>query len=441
VRDILVLTITILCTLIALRRPAFGLLSYVGFSVLIPQSYTWIIKETVPLSKVIGIGTIIGFIFSSEPKRFPRQRETVFLVALWLVFGVSTLFAIAPERAPDGLTLVSKTIFMAILTTAIINTDYRLHLLLKIIALGLGVYSLKVGIFVLQSGGTAAVFGPDNSYLEANNTLGMALAMNVPLLFYLSKLETKIWLRWIMRGMLVFSYPAVVGTFARGDWLGLAVITVLLVMKSKRKFLMLPMACIGVILAAAWVPQYVSKELVDRYDLLVNYEDDTSAQIRFWTWELCKRVGLAHPLSGGGFLFYSREAIAIYFPEFLDRWPGRVASCHNMWLAVFAEHGFIAFLLWVALMSSCLVSLRQIRAYGRTHTQLLWMADYADMLQAALVGFIVMGMFVDFMYYEIFYLLVAVIILLKERMHFKITETSSTDIDVDMYKPILKFQG
>jgi probable O-glycosylation ligase (exosortase A-associated) len=305
------------------------------------------------------------------------------------------------------------------------------------VSLGLGLYALKLGFFVLISGGVMAVVGPQGTYFEANNAIGMALAMNVPLLFYLSKLEPKVWLRWTFRAMVVLSYPAVVGTFARGDWLGLAVMTGMMGVKSKNKMLTATVALILVIMATPWIPQILSKELTKRYDTLSNYEEDPSAESRFWNWEFCTRIGLAHPATGAGFDFYSRELYQKYYPEFIERWgPEKVWSCHSMWLTIFAEHGIFTFILWVGILVSSFWSLGSLRRIGAVGGD-TWICHCADMLQVALIGFMVMGTFVDIAYYEIYYQLVAVMIVLKQIVRPREADVFSRAKQDIVYKPAL----
>jgi probable O-glycosylation ligase (exosortase A-associated) len=425
-RDLAVLVITVACSLIALWNPGFGLLSYVLYAVLSPQSYTWAVKDSIALSKLLAISTIVGYMFSAQKNKLPAQRESILLLILWAIFGLSTLSAIYPEDAIGEFIVISKILLMALLSTVLINSEHRIHILLKVIALGVGVLAVKAGLFVLMTGARSAVFGPDNTYLTANNTLGMAVAMNVPLLFYLSKMESRGWLRWIMRGMLVLSYPAVVGTFARGDWLGLAAITGMLILKSKYKLLTVPLMAGAAILVAVLLPQIASEELTQRYEKLENYEADNSAQMRFYTWEFCARVGLARPLLGGGFKLYSSEMYNEYLPEFQERWPGKVSTCHNTWIQILAEHGLIAFVLWIGLFLSSVMSLRQIRGFGNCHGDMAWVTVYADMVEVALSGFMIMGIFVDFAYYEVYYQLLATIIILKERIRHAVAQTSAT---------------
>jgi probable O-glycosylation ligase (exosortase A-associated) len=413
-RDLLLFAVTFFCGLTALRKPAFGLLAYICFSFLAPYSMTWGAARTFPHIGLIAVCTLAGIVLSSEVKKFPRQREAFLLLALWGMFGISTLFAIYPDAALQHLILMSKILLMVFLTMVILNTKERLQLLVRVIALSLGFYGLKIGLFVLRTGGQGAVYGPDDSFLSANNSLGMALAMNVPLLFYLAKIESRPWVRHLMRLMAAFSYPAVVGTFSRGAWLTLASLTGLQALKSKHNVVAVVVVALVLFTAPVWAPMVFSEQVSSRYSTLENYEEDQSAQSRFWNWEFCARVGLARPITGGGFYLYSAESYEAFFPEFTQRWRDRVWSCHSMWLTAWAEHGIPGFLLWITLMASCLFSLRRIKVRAKAHADVAWAAPYADMIQAAFVGFMISGTFVDNAYFELYYFLIAATIILKE---------------------------
>jgi probable O-glycosylation ligase (exosortase A-associated) len=340
------------------------------------------------------------------------------------MFGISTVFAFASERAIEDFILVSKILLMTLLMTRLIDSQERLQLFFKVLSMGLGAYALKGGIYVLLTGGVAPIEGPRDTYLEGNNTLGMVLAMNVPFLYYLSRIETKRWLRWGMWLMLGFSYVAVAGTFSRGNWVGVAVVTALMVVKSKQKIIIWPIAVAAFAVAIVVTPYIVSEQIAARYDSLENYSADPSVESRYWNWEFCKRVGMSNALTGAGFRFYSLEAYGRYYPEFLNRWPGKVWSCHNMWLSVFAEHGLIAFLVWFGLVVSCLLATVHLCRLAKLYEEAAWVKPYADMIQVSLLGFIVMGSFVDFAYYEGYYQVVASVIVLKELLRKDVTVAS-----------------
>jgi hypothetical protein len=125
---------------------------------------------------------------------------------------------------------------------------------------------------------------------------------------------------------------------------------------------------------------------------------------------------MAHPLTGAGFDYYSKELYAMYYPEFAERWPGKVWSCHSMWFTIFGEHGLTGAMLWVILLGSSLLSTRQLRSYGKIHPEMSWVVQCTDMLQTALFAFMVGGTFLDVAYFDMFYFLVAVLIIVKEKI-------------------------
>ena len=69
----------------------------------------------------------------------------------------------------------------------LINSPYRLKALVWVIALSLGFYGVKGGIFTATTGGGYQVRGPEGSFISGNNEIGLALAMTAPLLYFLSR--------------------------------------------------------------------------------------------------------------------------------------------------------------------------------------------------------------------------------------------------------------
>ncbi len=420
-RDIILIGIVIVTALVAIKRPVFGILAFLCFGIISPQSMVWEYGRGFPLAMLTAIGTILGLLFWREPKSLPKHREVFLLMALWLSFAISTPLAIYPEEAFDRLVHVSKILLMVFITMMIINNETRLQLMIKTIGLSLGALGFKGGIFALVTAGSLMVFGPDLGFLSSNNMIGLALAMNVPLLVYLLRRESHPYLRWLIRGMIVLSYPAVVCTFSRGAWIGLGAATALLVLKGKRKFLMVTVLALATVLAIPYLPDRVS----NRYDDLKNYQEESSAVSRLWNWEFCKRVGLAHPLHGGGFNFYSLESYARYYPEFLERWPGKVWTCHSTWMTILGEHGILAFLLWISLLLSALFSLRRLVTLARDRPDREWAVAFAKCLQIAIVTYLIVATFVDAGYFDMFYELLASIVIAKEILRREITQEAA----------------
>jgi probable O-glycosylation ligase (exosortase A-associated) len=425
VRDILLIAFVGICTATALFRPFIGLLAFTFLGFFAPQSIVWGIAKTLPLSLIVAVGTIAGFLMGPEHKKMRMQRETVIILALWTVFCFTTIFAINPPEAYDRLIYVSKILIMMLLATYLVNSAERLRLLLVVVAISIGFYGLKGGVFSILSGGNYTVFGPEKNYLFANNAIGLSMSMNLPLLYYLHESEKTYWLRWLFKGMLVFSVPAVICTFSRGAWLGMAVAIGVLVLRSRRKLLMMVLAPLLLVVVFTLSAIIIPERVDQRFDELVNYQQEASAESRFWNWELGRRVGFANPLHGGGFDYYSREIYERYYPEFLSRWPGKVWSCHSIWFTIFGEHGFPGIILWIGLIISCFISIRKIRSSELNLETPMLPPGYATALEASLSSFIVAGTFLDAAYFDIYFYIVVFIIIYKQLLHTTLSPVES----------------
>jgi len=407
--------------LIALFRTVWGVFAFVGLGILNLQTYTWGIGRTFPFALIVAICTMVGSIFSNERWKIPRQREFWMLVVLWVCFGLTTISAVIPNRgAPSDSALsffiyISKIFLMVLFSILVIKTVEQIHWLMRIISLSIGFYSIKGGAFSLLSGFSDIVFGPERSFLYANNAIGLAMAMNVPFLFYLIKIEENIWLRRIMWGMLAFSFPAILGTFSRGAWLGLAGVTLMIIFRSKYKFYLLPVGAMVVFIGLPLISSdLVPERVAQRFDQLIHYEEEGSAQSRFWSWEACLRVGLANPILGEGFNFYSPEIYVKYFPEFIGKYgEDKVWTCHNMWLTILAEHGILIFILWVLVLVFNLIGTSKISNINKPSSNLIKLHYIARMLEVSLIAYVICGTFLDTAYFDLYYQLVAVGIMVK----------------------------
>ena len=66
--------------------------------------------------------------------------------------------------------------------------------------------------------------------------------------------------------------------------------------------------------------------------------------------------------------------------------------------------------IWLALLVSVMLRLRSLRWYGRQNRKQS-LIDFVDMAQGALVAYLVVGVFLDAAYFEIFYYLIAFVII------------------------------
>lgn len=317
-----------------------------------------------------------------------------------------------PDLAWTQFVQVSKILLMVIISTLLITDEKSLHRLAMVVALSLGFYGLKGGFWFCLTGGQHMVYGPEHSFLEANNAIGLALAMNLPWLWYLRRLATNRLLRLLMLAMFLFSYPAVVGTFSRGAWLAASAATLFMILKSRYRIVCF-FGFLFLLTIALPMVSLLPERIQARYSDLVHYESDASAQSRLHLWRVARNVALDKPILGAGFDYYSLEIYRQYYPDFLSLFPEKVWKSHSIWFAMLGEHGFTGLILWVLLVASCLLSARKLRAVGARDPDFSSLASYGAMLEVSFMAYIVAGTFLDAAYFDVLYQSVGVIVIIK----------------------------
>jgi probable O-glycosylation ligase (exosortase A-associated) len=272
-----------------------------------------------------------------------------------------------------------------------------------VLTLSIGFFGLKGGIWALMMGGTQRVEGPEGSFIGGNNGLALGLDMALPLLFFLAREESNPWLRRLLWAVFVFSIPATIFTYSRGGFLGLMTVLAFIAMKTKRQ--MIP-GVVFVTLVVA-VLSFAPQQWFDRTETIVSYEGDGSAMGRLVAWEVAFRFALDHPLLGGGFSATAHESVYL---QYLGIRASQAP--HSIWFSTLSEHGFPGLILFVSLLVCCLATLRKLRRPRGGLPPAAWVVSYSHMLEVSLVGYIVAGTFLSVAYIDVFYWVVALVILL-----------------------------
>jgi probable O-glycosylation ligase (exosortase A-associated) len=366
-----------------------------------PHRLTWGIAYNYPFAQLIAIATLVGMLFSSEPKRLPVTSVTVvlFLMVLWM--NVTTAFAINPGGSMTMWERVMKIQFMVFVALYLLHSKQHMHLLIWILAGSVAFYGIKGGIFTFRGGGEGRVWGPSGSFIENNNSLGIALVMTIPLLYYLYLQSTN---RWVRRGLLasmVLCGFSTLGSHSRGALLAISATLAFFWLRSRNKLVT------GIVLAflvpAAIV--FMPEKWENRMRSIETYEQDRSAMGRINAWGMAWNLARDRPL-GGGFDIYNLSVFGRYAPD-----PTHVQGAHSIYFQMLGEHGFIGLglflLLWILVWRDTSWIIRQSRSRDELH----WASDLARMIQASLVGYAVGGAFLNLAYYDVpYYLAVALVL-------------------------------
>lgn len=400
-RDIALVAFILGSLPVCFLRPYVGLLIYYWIGFFNPHRYSWE-AASFPVAFLVAGATLAGMVLNKDRNRIPLQREMVLLLLLWLAFTFSTPLAFYPDLAWGQWKQVSKIILMSVVTVMLITNRQRLRYLMLLTVASIGFFGVKGGIFTLVTGGESIVYGPPGGFYEANNALGLALAMVMPLAWYAAKAEESFWLRTTLRVIFLLSIVAAIFTYSRGAFLAVGIVLMMITLKSRHRMLAGFLLVAGGLMFLAMSPE----SILDRQRTLLNVEEDGSAQSRLMEWRFATNVALDRPLSGGGFRMYSQQTYDRYLPEFGKWW-----DAHSVYFAVLGEHGFVALFIFLALLASLLLSLWRMRRFFRRRADPL--CHYCDAVQVSLIAYMIAGAFLDAAYFDILYELIAMVVVLS----------------------------
>jgi probable O-glycosylation ligase (exosortase A-associated) len=386
-----------------LWRPWIGILVWSWLGFMNPHRLAWGFSVTMPFAMIVALTTLVALLLSTEQRKIPWTRELVVLLSFWAWTLVTTLNAMYPSLAWDQLVKVSKIFLMIVVATILINTPYRLKALVWVIALSLGFYGVKGGIFTVVTGGAHQVRGPEASFISGNNEIGLALVMTTPLLYFLSRQVTPKYLRPGLLAAVGLTALAALGTQSRGALLGLLAMATFLWLKSRTKIV----TGILIVLGTAVLLPLMPEQWWARMSTIRNYEQDSSALGRINAWQTAFNLA-SDRLTGGGFESFQEYTFWLYAPN-----PGYVADSHSIYFQVLGHHGFIGLALFLFLIVFTWLTASSINRRTRKDKETLWLGELMAMTQVSLVAYLTTGAFLGLAYFDYFYNLMLIVVVAK----------------------------
>lgn len=383
------------------KRPWAGILLWSWLGYMNPHRLAWGFAFDFPFAMIVGIVTITSFFFSKEKKEMVWTRETIVLLVFigWMLF--TTFFAFFPDHAWLQWNKVWKIQMMIFLTVLIIRERLHLHWLIWVIALSLGFYGVKGGIFTIVNGGAYRVQGPAGTFIGGNNEMALALVMVIPLIRYLHLQETRAWIKLGLASAMVLTGVAAIGSQSRGGLVAIVAMGLFLWLKSRKKIVTAIYMATAVGIMAAVMPQ----AWYDRMNTIQTYQADQSAMGRINAWHTAFNVAKDR-ITGGGFEMWFPPVFREYAPD-----PYNARDVHSIYFEIMGEHGFIGFGLFVLLGLMAWMRARQIIKHSKNDPRTKWAADLAAMIQVSLVGYAAGGAFLGLAYFDLPYHLMIVLIL------------------------------
>ena len=415
-RDYVIVAIIVAGAPFCLFRPYVGILLWTWISYFNPHRYGWSFAYNFPVAQVIGLPTLVGAIFtgSHNRQRHMFTRDLILLLMLWAWFGITLLHAMnVPlfydhvDDAKVQMIEVSKILLMTFVTVLLVNSRERLHNLLLVIAFSFGARAIFATIFGYQTGGQFKVYGPPGTFIADNNDFALALNMVLGLMFFLTRNETRPWVRRLLWICLFSSVVCVLLSYSRGGLLGLAVAVCLMALRSKRKILAAACLVAGVFL----VMTFTTDTWKSRMGNFAQGNLDESAHQRLVSWHFAMNLVQDYPITGGGFETF--PDITVFQRYTKEQLPGGFLATgpHSIYFQLLGEQGFVGLGLFVLLVFSMEITLRQSLRSARVAAP--WAVPCVYLLETGLAAYLVSGAFLGRAYFDLFYQLVALTAILK----------------------------
>jgi probable O-glycosylation ligase (exosortase A-associated) len=362
-----------------------------------PHRLTWGFAYNFPFALLVSIVLFIGFFLSREPKKIPWTRESIvlFLFVLWMF--ISTVFSQYPWLAWAQWDKVWKIQLMTFMSLMLMGSEKRINGLMWVIVFSIGFFAIKGGVFTIITGGVHQVLGPPGTFIGERNTLAIAINMTLPLMRYLQLRANSRWIRYGLTVAMILSAFGSVGTLSRGGLLGLLAMGSVLLIKTRRSILIAIFFAFTGLVIFSFMPESWEERMNTMLDPEVS-QTDASAHNRVRSWEFGYHKALERPITGGGFEIYIAE---------------NGTDAHSIWLEILGEQGFVGLTLYLLIWLMAWRSASWIIKNAKKHKETEWMRDLAAMLQASMAGYAVGGSFLGLAYFDLFYQLLAVLILCK----------------------------
>lgn len=403
-RDIIITLIVIGVLPFILRRSYIGVLLWSWLGYMNPHRLSWGFAYNFPFAQIAALFTLVALPFDKGRKGIPITAVTIvwFTFVLWM--NLTTIVALNPSEAYSEWDRTMKIMLISFVTVMLMQDEKRLNSLIWTIAISLGFFGVKGGIFSILTGGNYLVYGPAESFIRDNNALALALIMVLPLMRYLQlRTEHKL-LRWGLVASMGLTCLSVLTSHSRGAMLAGAAMTVYIWIKGRHKLRVGLAILVMMPIMVSTMPDH----WFDRMGTISEYEQDSSAMGRINAWWFAYNLAKDHPMTGGGFNTFTPQLFSKYAPI-----PEDFHDAHSIYFEVLGEQGFFGLALFLTLGALTIFAARRVAKMSRPHQQLSWAYDLASLVQVSLIGYAVGGAFLGLAYFDFYYHLIAIVVVLQ----------------------------
>jgi len=374
--------------------------AYLLFEYVRPQSIYGAL-EGPPWAQITILLSLATFLLEGKFFRLRTPADAT-LCIFSLILVLSSVQAFRPQVAYEKVPEFFSWVLIYVLISNIVVTERRF----LVFMLAFLLYSFKMSQHATRSWAAAGFAFRDwgvtgaPGWFHNSGEFGIQMVIFAPLAVHFALGLKRHWGRAAKLLLGVMVLTAVIGTIgssSRGAMLGLAVVAVFMLAKTKHK-LKGAVVLIGLaIFAAILIPE----ESLDRFRTMG--EDGTSVSRKTY-WAAGIQAMQQHPVLGIG---YANWTVYMRYAH------GGMGLPHNIFIQAGAELGYAGLLAFIAMIVATFVvnyrTRKMLRPLGEKGA---FMSSMAHGLDAALVGYLVSGSFVTVLYYPYFWINLAMTVAL-----------------------------
>jgi probable O-glycosylation ligase (exosortase A-associated) len=415
-RDLLIASIVFGLLPFILKRPFWGILLMAWLGYMNPHRLCYGFMLTMPVVQIVAITTLIGMLMSKESKRMVWSPEIILLIVFIGWMGITTTQAFFFDAAFTQYIKVIKIQILTFMTLIMLTSQERVRQFVWAIVLSLGFYGVKGGLFTIANGGAYHVQGPSTTFIAGNNELALALVMTLPLMRYLHLHEKSHIVKiGLMVGMILTAI-ATIGSQSRGALVALTITGAFFWLKGRHKIRT------GIFIAggAVAILSIMPDSWYRRMGTIENFDQDASALGRLNAWSTAWNVATDR-FFGGGFEMFQASVFQVYAPEAF-----RVHDVHSIYFQILGHHGFVGLFMFLGLLALTWARCRSTIRLSKKNPEQAWAGDLAAMIQVSLVGFMTAGAFLGLAYFDYFYHLLALAVVVHHLVKASAAAQSNT---------------
>ena len=419
-RDLMFALMMLVAVPLAIARPFNAYLLWAWTAVVVPTSYFYGFMAGTRLNFLFALLTLLLIFLGRVPWKSYQANRVTWLYLLFLAHATLVFFVAYPLNPHNEqyYGFLFKGLLFCLLMPFFIRERLHMHALIIVIVLGFGLHGVLNGLKTVASAGGHNVVGPSGTMIADRNHLSTALALALPLIYYLFQQSRHRLIRWGFLGGFVLVALAIAGSGSRGGFIALAVVLGWLVMTSRKRWSALVLVAILALLFFNLAPA----EWFNRLSTIEDAGEDASFMGRVIAWKVSSAMALSNPIFGGGFHAVQVQGIWDQFkaapgllgflnlpiPEFSAK------AAHSIYFEVMGDMGFVGLFIFMTILLHALrsrfVIKRQLHSMG---PQWLWARDMADMLMLGIVAYMAGGAAVSLAYFEVIYMVVMLMEMLR----------------------------